>query len=176
MTFLKQHWITISCLALISGILFYGFYDEKIHIDYSIRHEKLPEYNKIKQSLTFYHLHNDVITTSTESYFTATFDEEAITNIINLWLSRSYEQEPKLEKIMCHSTKIKNNIYYCSFNKSPFTTITSLYEKYAFCYGLVKTIDSFAPETIGIQFLINHSSFEDEDLDFSLPWSINFFK
>lgn len=166
----------IAIICSLGGVIFYGFYDEKIHIDYSIRQENAPIDNKSSRSLTFFYAINDSLTTTTKTYCINTLDNDTLKNIVNVWLTCLFEYDNKLQKTMCHSFVTKNSLYYCSFTTTPFTTATSLYEKYAFFEGLLRTLYDLNPSLTGVIFLINHKTFEDEDYDFSLPWSYQFYK
>jgi hypothetical protein len=167
---LKQFSFIIIFCSL-GGVIFYGFYDEKIHIDYSIRTMQAPIIQEFNRSLTFFYSHNDSIIAVTKICTINTIDNDTTKNIINLWLSDSLQHNPKLQKIMCNSLIIKNSLYYCSFTETPFNSSTSLFEKYSFFEGLLKTLFELNPSLKGVVFLINHKAFEDMDLDFSLPWS-----
>ncbi len=166
----------ITILCSLGGIIFYGFYDEKIHIDYSIRQENAPSCNESDRSLTFFFIIHDSLTTTTKTHCINTIDNEVLKNIVNIWLTYLFEYDNKLQKTMCHSFIIKNSLYYCSFTTTPFTAATSLYEKYAFFEGLLRTLYALNPSFAGVVFLINHKIFEDEDYDFSLPWSYQLYK
>lgn len=174
--FSKKNLCLLAFLGCIGGIIFYGFYDEKIHIDYSIRQDNAPINNKPQGSLTFFHSKNNTLVTTTEPSSISVLDNTNLQNIVNRWLSHLFEYEQKLQKTLCHSLIIKNNIYYCSFTNTPFKSSTCMYEKYAFFEGLIHTLFALNPSLKGILFLINHQPFEDDDYDFTLPWSSILYK
>lgn len=170
----RLSFIIIFCS--VGGVIFYGFYDEKIHIDYSMRTTHIPLVNESVKSLTFFYSHNDSITATQKTYIINALNDNSVKTIINLWLSHFFEHNLKLHKIICHSLIIQNALCYCSFTTTPFTTTTSLYEKYSFFEGLLKTIFNIDQSIKGVVFLINHKPFEDADLDFSLAWSPHLYK
>ncbi len=166
----------IGLFCIIGGVIFYAFYDEKIHIDYSVRNQTVLDWNKAKKSLIYVYIKNDSPITLTETSYISDFDQNNLKNVINKWLSHASEYHPTLQKIICQSLEIKNGIYYCSFSQSPFLSTTSMYEKYSFFEGLLQTLFNLETFPKGIIFLINHQLFEDEDYDFTLPWSTLFYK
>ena len=166
--------IVVTCS--LAGIIFYGFYDEKIHIDYSIHSEKIHPANNCSKSLTFFYVKDDIKTTIIKTCSIKTLDNETLKNIVNIWLGCLFESDNKLQKTICHSFVSHNSLYYCSFTISPFTPATSLYEKYAFFEGLLQTLYDLDPSLSGVVFLIEHKTFEDDDYDFSLPWSYQLYK
>lgn len=167
--------ITCICAAAI-GIVFYGFYDEKIHIDFSWHQQtkQLPIQKETQTIELFFEKDDNISTISSSTALP--LHASHLQYVINNWLSYAHLHHTTLIKIECHSLQIDHNIYYCSFTHSPFTEATPIHAKVSYIKGLLQTLYTLTPTLEGVVFLINHEEWNDSDLDFSLPWSENIYK
>lgn len=172
----SKYYALIIIVSSIGGIIFYGFYDEKIHIDYSIKHSLSSLPAPTMQPLTLFYKKEDTLISLIQTFTPSDNSNESIKNIINIWLSYVYEYDTTLAKTTCTSLTSCNNIHYCSFSNSPFYPTTTVHNKHNFFEGILYTLNNYNADYKSIIFLINHNFFEDSDYDFSLPWEISIIK
>jgi len=100
-----------------------------------------------------------------------------IHNLINnLFILLEEEQiMPKKTSVQSVLIAPSGRTAYVSFDQSPFLKNHITYEKWLIIEGILKTIRENSTDIDTIQFLVRHTPFHDQHLDFSKPWPITGF-
>ncbi len=99
----------------------------------------------------------------------------AVQQLINRWLHLLEESELIAKHVGVESVAQAPNhqTLYISFDRYPLSKEWSMFRKWMFIEGLLKTIREQSPSFREILFLIRHQPMHDIHLDFSHPWHIS---
>ena len=97
--------------------------------------------------------------------------------IITSWLSLLDEENITAIKVSLQTTLLSpsGKDVYLSFDRYPFSSESSTFEKWMWTEGLLKTLRSNCPDLQKVIFLVHHQHMTDHHLDFTSPWPIQGF-
>ena len=102
---------------------------------------------------------------------------QAITYLLNSWLTLLDEEHITEQKITVQSVLLANNGTQAliSFDRTPLAKESSTCAKWLLLEGLLKTIRENGIAITNVVFLVRHQPLRDYHLDFSNPWPIDGF-
>lgn len=175
----KVQFSIIVFISFFIGMLFFAYQQEWIIIRLPWKQEKaINSLSKpTKQQVHLYYWKNQEWKKEEMQILQTPVKEEQLYNLINAWLTLVYDEYQTTNKTTLETIALNtgNQQIYVSFDKSLFPTQWSLYQKWMFVEGLLKTIHQFDYTITSVQFLIKHTSMKDAHLDFSRPWPIQGF-
>ena len=102
---------------------------------------------------------------------------DAILRIANSWLALLDEENIMNKKVTASMILVSasGNEVYISFDRYPFNKESSVYNKWMWVEGLLKTLRENGITIPRIYFKVQHKLLRDYHLDFSSPWPLNGF-
>ena len=100
-----------------------------------------------------------------------------VQNLINNLLKLLEEEHIKHKKASVQSVLIapSGRTAYVSFDRVPYAKEDTTYDKWLFIEGILKTVKKNTSGLDAIQFLVNHTAWVDQHLDFSKGWPLDGF-
>lgn len=174
-----KHYIYISCIALITGPLFFAFYNNWIIIHIPI-HRKFTENSQsqsCKKNITLWYWHTNNWHQEKKELLWSELNTENLTHIITSWLTLLNEEDMLEKKISLQSVTLSSsgNEAYISFDHSPLGKQWSTHKKLFLLEGLLKTIRESGIKIQQVRFLVHHQPLHDHHLDFSRSWPVTGF-
>lgn len=174
-------------LIFLSGIIFFGFYNEIIILRLPYKTNIFSVENSGQNRVAkIYWLNNkseNIGSNNIENIFQEEIEiihsnnlKETIKNLLIAWLSVMQDNKfiSKNINIQDISLDINNKYAYISFDKNIFEKNWSIKQKILFINSIIKTLNENHINISGLYFLINHKILYDFHLDFSRPYNLNF--
>lgn len=100
--------------------------------------------------------------------------QKMIHYVVNSWLSFLHEEHIMKKRVTAHAVLISanGNDLFISFDRNPLQKESSIYEKWMWIEGLLKTIRAQGIKIAHVHFLVHHQPLQDAHLDFENPWPI----
>ncbi len=174
------YYIVISSLGLLSGIIFYLFYHEYIIISFPNTHYlsyQTIKTNAHKKTITFCYWNKSQFDSEEKEVIITDNKAQTLEYIINSWLSLLDEEQSMVKKIGVELVMVdyQGKDAFISFDRNPFDKQASLYEKWMWIEGLLKTVKNSGITVENITFLVHHKTLNDSHLDFTQAWPLHGF-
>ena len=170
------YYLSISIVMLLSGILFYGFYNNYIIIRWPTRNVEVTAKHPLahRRQVRLYYWNGKHLIYEDKKIIFSSDVQLALSDLTVSWLSFLYEEEILSKKIAIQAGMVdeQKQIAYISLNQSPFRKNQSTFEKLMMIEGLLKTVQESKIPITRIQFLVHHSPLNDYHLDFTHPWPV----
>ena len=172
-----KNYAIISTASLLSGILFFAFYNQWIII-------KFPSFAPLtttaslinKKKITLHFFHQDKWKTETQDQLWTDSVTKNLSQLINSWLIVLDDERIITKKTVLQSALLsQSGTAYISFDHNVLSKEDPIYKKWMIIEGLLKTIRTNEIPIQHVQFLIQHQQLNDPHLDFSMPWPIHGF-
>jgi len=168
--------VTISTFLL--GMLFFAVYNEWIIFSYpSYKKEVGQQIDSMKMDKKdVWLLYWDKKKWKKEKINLLWTDDPAknIQYLVSSWLTLLDQEHVMRKKVSLQTVLISSSGVqaYLSFDRVPFSSEASTYEKLMWIEGILKTIRENDIELQKVMFLVHHQVLQDYHLDFSNPWPI----
>lgn len=176
---INRYWY-ISLGSCIIGILFFFIAHEWIILRFPMHYKSIDQSSlaqKKEKTVQLIFWHNQRWHNETETIVWSNNKNEALESLLSRWINLLHE-----EKLLTHTTSIQtvliskhNETAYISFTHNPLCTNFATYDNILFIEGLLRTIRKSNLSIKHIALLVNHTSLENDHLDFTKPWPINGF-
>ena len=169
----------ISGITFLVGILFLAFRYELFIIRYPsyIYDTQNITITATKRKIPLIMWHTNGWHTTTEQLLIPDDSQEALHYILTSWMVIATEHTHTAKKISLQTALLGagGRDLYLSFDKNPLPQQRSIFDKWMWIEGLLKTIHAYDRSIQRIHFLENHQLMTDRHLDFSHPWPIGGF-
>ena len=174
----KQQYI-ILIASFITGMFFYGIYQELIIIHFgTFKKTVIQETKKAERKVIDLHFWKNN-SWKKESVQIMWSEDKAATlhYIVNQWLNVLDEEEILDKKVILQDVCLNQSktIGYLSFDRYPFNRESSTHNKYMMIEGLLKTVRESSLQIQQLHFLIHHKPLVDPHLNFAHPWPLHGF-
>jgi len=169
-------YIFLILFCFIVGLFFFAFYHELLVVRYpfgkAVSQESGMQYKKIQVDLIFWN--NKKWNRETIILIWSDNKSQNIQYLINSWLTLLEDEKLIKKKVSLQAVLLSSSEKHAflSFDQNPFSDEDTIYEKWMWIEGLLKTIRKNDILLQDIQFLIHHKEIADNHIDFSRPWPI----
>lgn len=172
---MKKIWLA-SFIFLIGGFMFFTIYNEFIILRWPLNLEESAYSNKKiskKKMQVFWWANDKWNYEETEIIFHSNLQKSAY-EVLTAWISILDENNIINKKINIESVMLDptNSILYISFEKSPFSKQSSIFEKLKIIESILKTLKSANLDLQKTIFFVNHKPIQDPHLDFAKAFII----
>lgn len=170
--------IGISCIAFVCGALFVSFKAGWLIVRYpSYRHDIAQQKATmlIKRTPIIFHFYNGHSWKTESSELLWAHDTaQNIQYLINSWLSFLDEEHIMKKKVTVTTVLLSSNesTAYISFDRNPLNKEASVYAKWMWIEGLLKTLRENGIKISHVHFLVHHQPLHDMHLDFESAWPL----
>lgn len=174
---LRLH-LTISGVAFIAALLFFAIYNQWIIFYAPWQKNVITSSADIihKKQIAHHYFHGDKWKSEKQEMLWQESVEKNIFHLINAWLTLLDEEHVTIKKTMLQSAIVTpSGVAYLSFDHNVLGKEETIFKKWMFIEGLLKTIASNDIVITHVQFLVQHQPLQDIHLDFSMPWPLNGF-
>lgn len=172
----NRHYLILTGITLLCGMLFYGIYNDLIILHLPSKKGVPPVYQSSAQrkKVKLIYFNQEKFLTEEQEILITNNNQQNLSNLITNWLNLLEEEEILSKKVTLQSvlTDKSDTEAFISFDRSPFLKEQSTYQKLMFIEALLKTIKGNGLPFISIRFLVNFKRFNDPHLDFSQSWPI----
>jgi hypothetical protein len=170
--------IFFSLLGFCIGLLFLAFQNNIIIIRNPFARHLLQEQPGVeKKKVKLFYWHHDKWNNEEVDIIWAANKAQTLKYLIDSWLTlmdeeHLMEKKTSLQAVVLGSSE---NDIFLSFDRNPLSREGTIFEKWMWLEGLLKTIRDNDLKVQSIRFLVHHQDMYDTHLDFSNPWpSIGF--
>lgn len=170
----KKHLFIVSTLSIATGVLLFAFHYEYISIHWPQPIPIMRQQAYQKKLVTLHYWKDNSWNHETNEIIWLDNTAENLQRLLNNWLHLLEEEEIITKRITIQSIAQmpNNNQFYLSFDRNPLLKEWSIYHKWMFIEGLLKTIRSNESSVQSVLFLMRHQPLADTHLDLSHIWPI----
>jgi hypothetical protein len=169
--------LLISCIALVSGVVFYGIYNEIIIIRLPVKNVSsvIDKTASSRKKLSFFFWHKNTEMKEEKEIIYSTNPQICLFNIVAGWLSLAEEEELLKKKVSLQTVMLDSSgkDAFVSFDRSLFSKNDSIFSKFMTIESLLKTISASGVPVKQVHILVNYKPLQDQHIDFSHPWPLS---
>ncbi len=169
----------LTIVAIMLGIILVGINDQWIIVRSPFTRMNKPELQKkfTKHQATLYYWHNNAWHQEQSSILCSDTMSNNIKQLINAWLSLTESEHIIEKKVSLESALLSSSgqELFLSFSRNVFGKDESLFAKWMFIEGILKTVHENNDQIQSVRFLVHHQPLRDTQLDFSFSWPIQGF-
>jgi len=169
----RSQLILISIACFLIGLTFLAFQQNVIifrnpFVRHNVQDQLGVEKRKVK---LFYWLHDSWKNESVEVIWSDN-KAQTIKHLVDSWLTlmdeeKLMEKKTSLQSVILGSSE---NDIFLSFDRNPLSKESTVFEKWMWIEGLLKTLRDNDLKIQNVRFLVHHQDMYDLHLDFSNPW------
>lgn len=172
--------IAVSAGALIIGILFFLFYNNRIAISFRFGRnpaESLLVVRSEKKAIPVWYWLNGTMKSDQRDLLWSTSPVFNATNAINSWLALLDQEEAVAQPSTVQDVSLSadEEELLVSWDRPPFGHDDAMYDKVMLLESLLKTLRGCELKIQRVRFLVHHQPLQDLYLDFTKPWPITGF-
>jgi hypothetical protein len=165
---------SISVVSFCIGIIFFAYTYEYLLFRWS---QPIPVTQKTietKKIITLHYWKEHQWYKESQEIIWSQDQSSNIQRLLNYWLRLLTEHNVIAKHITIQSASFAPNgqDLYISFDRNPMIRQWSIFHKWMFIEGVLRTIRANIDQTCTIFFLLHHQLLSDPHLDFSHPWPI----
>ena len=181
-----KHTRTLAIICFTSGILLFAYHHGLIVIRWPGK-QRTPTtayHHATKKSITLQYWHHGSWHTEKNQLIMVDDTAQALAYLISSWLTLLDEEIVRTSAPQISTKKVElqtalisptGHELFLSFDRTPFSPQQSIYEKWMWIEGLLKTIKAYDATISHVHLLVRHKPLQDIHLDFSNPWPITGF-
>jgi len=131
-----------------------------------------------RKNITLYFWKNEELCREKKVFLCTPSLSDNLRQIVGSWMEEVYD-----ERILCRQVRLQSvavsgsgQEIFLSFDQNPCDRDWSIFRKWQFWEGLLKTIADAPFSVQSVFFLVNHEPMPDDHLDFSLPLPVGGFE
>lgn len=174
----RGYLIALICLALLSGFAYYIFNNEWIVIKYNNTQGNVVFQKSKKRNYVLWYWHNDKWNFEAKELVDLEANKaKTVEYLVSSWLGLLDEEQVVDKKVSIQSVMLDSTQQevFISLDRNPFLVNSSIFAKWYWVEGLVKTLRINIPNLQKVYVLVHHQVLDDLHLDFSQGWPISGF-
>ncbi len=170
------YFFLIVIVSLCAGFFFYGIYNEYIIVRLPLRHEArvLEQLHVKRKNVKLYYWNNEKFFFEEKMILYSSDMISTVTELITSWLTMLHEEHPMQKRVNLERVLIdfSGNEAFISFDKYPFFTSSSVFQKLIWIECLLKTVSESGLPLKKVHFLTASKPLVDQHIDFSHSFPI----
>lgn len=173
-----KKYLIISCLSFFTAIIFCALYNQWIIITIPSRNKIEALHNSVigTKKISLHYFHHAKWHSEQQELLWSHNNTKNAQQLINAWLTLLDEERVTTKKIALQSALLsQSHTLYISFDHNPLAKEDTIFKKWMFIEGLLKTVRKNNIAIQHVHFLVQHQPLIDYHLDFSMPWPVQGF-
>ncbi len=171
-----RHYLILSGATLITGMLFYGIYNELVIVHLTSKKGILPakQSTATRKNVKLIYPSGEKFITEEKELLISSNLPRTLQDVVTSWLTILQEEHPLPKKVAVQAvmTDKSGSEAYISFDSNFLSNEQSTYQKLMVIEGLLKTFKENKFPITSVRFLVNYKRLNDPHLDFSHSWPV----
>ncbi len=173
-----KKYIFLSLLSFLTAIILFALCNEWIIITIPSSHNNIHTTPTIinKKEVVLSYFHREKWNKEKAELLWSESITKNARQLISAWLNLLDEEHVITKKITLQDALISTSgTLYISFDQYPLKKDDTIFNKWMFIEGLLKTLRDNNICAHNVHFLVQHQPLNDQHIDFSLPWPLQGF-